>query len=205
MDNDPSAWVDVAFQLASGQLLVTGMGATPRTLADYSYIGALDATKGATFGVDISGQASTGDIAPGATTGIGQISYPNTGVVSAGGSFILVASLTYTAQATCQNIATALGFVAGDFSGISGPGAVDIRVNLRITKNGSTYSSGIYSFGSQPGAGSGRVLGTFPFEQAFPVNAGDVVTIELLGQAPDGIFSTAIVYAGTIKAEEIKR
>lgn len=204
VDNDVNAWVDVAFQLASGQLLVTGMGATPRSLADYSYVGDLDATRGATFGVNISGQAQTSDIAAGAATQIAQVSYPNSGVVSAGGSFIPVATLTYTASATATNIATALGFLAGDFSGISG-GSVDIRANMRIRLNGFTVTSDVYSFPSAPGASSGRVTGTFPFERAFSVSAGDVVEIQLLGQAPDSAFSSATIYAGTIKAEEIKR
>jgi len=39
-----NSWVDVAFMLLAGNLIVTGSGATPRTLADYSYTGSLDAT-----------------------------------------------------------------------------------------------------------------------------------------------------------------
>ena len=42
--NDPNAWIDVAFMLKGGNLIVTGSSATPRTLADYSYVGTLDAT-----------------------------------------------------------------------------------------------------------------------------------------------------------------
>lgn len=44
VSSDPNAWVDVSFQLASGQLIVTGSGATPRTLRDYAYTGDLNAT-----------------------------------------------------------------------------------------------------------------------------------------------------------------
>jgi hypothetical protein len=53
-DNDANAWCDVTFQLKSGNLIVTGMGATPRTLADYSYTGDLDATKGADWNTNLS-------------------------------------------------------------------------------------------------------------------------------------------------------
>lgn len=45
VDNDTNAWVDVAFLLRNGNLIVSGNAATPRTLADYSYTGNLDATK----------------------------------------------------------------------------------------------------------------------------------------------------------------
>lgn len=65
---DPNAWCDVAFQTRKGSLIVTGTGATPRSLADYSYTGDLDATHGATFGVNVFGQAATSHIAPGAAT-----------------------------------------------------------------------------------------------------------------------------------------
>lgn len=44
---DPNAWVDVTFQLKNGNLIVTGAGATPRSLADYSYTGSLNATSDA--------------------------------------------------------------------------------------------------------------------------------------------------------------
>lgn len=42
---DTNAWVDVGFLLRNGNLIVSGTGATPRTLADYSYTGNLEATK----------------------------------------------------------------------------------------------------------------------------------------------------------------
>jgi hypothetical protein len=44
IDADTNAWCDVAFQIQNGALNVTGSGATPRTLRDYSYTGTLDAT-----------------------------------------------------------------------------------------------------------------------------------------------------------------
>jgi hypothetical protein len=56
VDNDTSAWCDVAFQLQNGNLIVTGAGSTPRTLADYSYVGDLDATRGAPAGTLVAGQ-----------------------------------------------------------------------------------------------------------------------------------------------------
>jgi hypothetical protein len=45
VDNDTQAWTDVAFQLINGRLIVSGTGARPRTLADYGYTGALNATR----------------------------------------------------------------------------------------------------------------------------------------------------------------
>lgn len=45
VDNDTNAWTDIAFAIdAQGKLLVTGSSATPRSLADYSYTGDLNAT-----------------------------------------------------------------------------------------------------------------------------------------------------------------
>lgn len=56
IDNDPNAWTEMSFMVTSaGALIVTG-AATPRTLADYSYVGDLDATNGATLGVNVGGQ-----------------------------------------------------------------------------------------------------------------------------------------------------
>jgi predicted phage tail protein len=54
VDADVNAWCDVAFEVLSGNLIITGMGATPRTLADYSYTGDLNATS------DLSLVASSG-------------------------------------------------------------------------------------------------------------------------------------------------
>lgn len=42
--DDPAAFVDVAFELKGGNMIVTGAGGGPRTLGDYGYTGALDAT-----------------------------------------------------------------------------------------------------------------------------------------------------------------
>jgi len=65
---DTNAWCDVSFYVYNGQLVISGTTATPRTLADYSYSGDLDATNGATFGTNISGTAQTSDIAEEAAT-----------------------------------------------------------------------------------------------------------------------------------------
>lgn len=43
--SDPDAWCDVAFQVLNGNVIVSGTGATPRTLSDYSYTGDLAATR----------------------------------------------------------------------------------------------------------------------------------------------------------------
>lgn len=42
--DDPAAFVDVAFELRGGNLIVTGSGSSGNSLADYGYIGTLDAT-----------------------------------------------------------------------------------------------------------------------------------------------------------------
>jgi hypothetical protein len=51
---DPNAWVDMSFTLNNGSLVV-GNNYTPRSLADYSYFGDLDATKGAPAGTLVGG------------------------------------------------------------------------------------------------------------------------------------------------------
>lgn len=53
--NDPNAWCEMSITLANGAFTVSA-GYTPRSLVDYGYVGALDATKGATLGVDVGGQ-----------------------------------------------------------------------------------------------------------------------------------------------------
>jgi predicted phage tail protein len=58
VDSDTNAWCDVAFALNNGNLLITGSGATPRSLADYSYTGDLNATSDVQLtgrGVKVSG------------------------------------------------------------------------------------------------------------------------------------------------------
>jgi hypothetical protein len=47
--NDTNAWCEVTFQLHSGNFIISGNSATPRTLADYSYTGDLNATSDLTL------------------------------------------------------------------------------------------------------------------------------------------------------------
>lgn len=68
IDSDPDAWVDMSFQVIANNLVGVTANYTPRTLADYSYTGDLNATYGAIFGTNISGTASTGDIGSTAIT-----------------------------------------------------------------------------------------------------------------------------------------
>ena len=91
---DTNAWTDAAFTLKNGQLIVSGTSATPRSLADYEYTGDLDATKGATFGKDINGQARTEDIEPGA---LSAYAFANASAAAA-------ASVTWTTILTCEEI-----------------------------------------------------------------------------------------------------
>lgn len=59
--SDTNAWCDVAFTVQSGNLIVSGTSATPRTLADYSYTGSLDADRTAIN--TAAGIAGQGDLA----------------------------------------------------------------------------------------------------------------------------------------------
>jgi hypothetical protein len=54
--DDPNAWCDLTFTLQGSALSVSGANTGVKTLADYGYIGALNATAGATWGVDLSGK-----------------------------------------------------------------------------------------------------------------------------------------------------
>jgi hypothetical protein len=53
--SDTNAWCDIVFQLQNGNLVVSGTNSTPRTLADYSYVGDLNATNGAPTGTYVGG------------------------------------------------------------------------------------------------------------------------------------------------------
>jgi hypothetical protein len=61
-DNSSSAWVDTTFSLLNGNVNVSGATATPRALSDYGYTGDLNATNGATFGVNIGGQITPANV-----------------------------------------------------------------------------------------------------------------------------------------------
>jgi len=57
-----STFCDVTFSLQAGNLIITGAGATPRTLADYAYTGSLDATSDLTLiarGVVLAGNSAS--------------------------------------------------------------------------------------------------------------------------------------------------
>jgi hypothetical protein len=62
VDNDTNAWCDAAFQVQNGNLIVSGTSATPRTLADYSYTGDLNASSDilltASSGIALTGNAA---------------------------------------------------------------------------------------------------------------------------------------------------
>lgn len=55
VDDDPNAWCDIAFNVVSGSLLGVSSSYTPKTLTDYGYTGALDATRGAPAGTTVGG------------------------------------------------------------------------------------------------------------------------------------------------------
>lgn len=59
VDSDPNAWVDIGFGIVNGILTGVSVSYRPRTLADYSYTGDLNATVGATLGTNVSGQITS--------------------------------------------------------------------------------------------------------------------------------------------------
>jgi hypothetical protein len=63
IDDDPNAWVDIAFQLVSGNLVGVTANFTPRTLLDYGYTGSLDATRNTvTYSASAPSSPADGDI-----------------------------------------------------------------------------------------------------------------------------------------------
>lgn len=92
-----NAWCDVSFLLtASGQLIISGTSATPRTLADYSYSGALDATRNnVTYSATSPSAPANGDV------WVDTSAVPNTTRVRVSGVWQIGANLTTdTAQLT---------------------------------------------------------------------------------------------------------
>lgn len=55
VDNDTNGWCDMGFAIVNSMLTGVSTSYTPRTLTDYSYIGDLDATKGAPSGTNVAG------------------------------------------------------------------------------------------------------------------------------------------------------
>jgi hypothetical protein len=66
---------------------------------------------GATFGVNISGQATTADIALNAVSDVASVQAATVSVFTTGATNVQVASLTYTAPVACDVLLTATGFV----------------------------------------------------------------------------------------------
>lgn len=128
IDNDPYAWCDLSFGVVGG--LLTGVSGTytPRSLADYLYVGDLDATKGATFGVNVNGLAQSSNIAPGAATSVfvdADAAVSVDGVTgSPYGSITIVNALVFTPDASGDALVTVSG---GGFhiAGALAPGSPD--------------------------------------------------------------------------------
>lgn len=53
--NDTNAWVDMGFNIVNGTLTGVSANYTPKTLSDYGYVGDMNATNGATLGVNVGG------------------------------------------------------------------------------------------------------------------------------------------------------
>lgn len=63
--DDPNAWCELSFQLFAGALNVTGSNSGARSLVDYGYVGALDATNGAPAGSLVAGDPAQSVVRPG--------------------------------------------------------------------------------------------------------------------------------------------
>jgi hypothetical protein len=108
--NDTNAWCDLGFYLLNGNLIVSGSSFTPKTLADYSYTGDLNASYGAPSGSMVGGteagllasRAANGDAAYNgindATTGLAQRLRANAANVLAGGAGLTAGTLTYNSS-----------------------------------------------------------------------------------------------------------
>lgn len=59
VDGDTNAWIDVGFSLRGGNIVGVNAAYTPRTLADYSYTGDLNATYGAQLGSTLKDSGGT--------------------------------------------------------------------------------------------------------------------------------------------------
>jgi hypothetical protein len=112
-DNDAFSWCDLSFSLAGGVITGVSGSYTPRSLADYLYVGDLNATNGATFGVNISGLAQASNIAPGAATSV--IVDADSSVVVDGvtgspyGSITVINSLVFVPDASGDALVTVSG------------------------------------------------------------------------------------------------
>lgn len=135
--SDTNAWCDVAFTLQSGQLIVSGNAATPRTLADYSYVGSLSATDGAAFGVNIGGQITAGNAST--YVGGGAIGTPQ---LASGAVTQVVTATTEAVTPPDSNNSTSKTTTV-TLGGITMSAAGDGKVMLLL--NGNPYSQA-YSF-----------------------------------------------------------
>jgi hypothetical protein len=158
---DTNAWCDVAFSLQNGNLTVTGSASTPRTLADYSYIGDLDATKGAPTGTYVGGtlaqyvetNAANGQSAftsiSDASTGLATKLAGNARNVLAGAAGMAVGSLTWDA----------LGNISGGYGlGLTSKGLIGVNslgnATFSIDVNGNATFAGALSAATGTFAGN---------------------------------------------------
>lgn len=130
VDGDTSAWCDVAFTLQAGQLIVTGTTAVPRTLADHGYSGDLDATNGATFGINIAGQATSADIAANAVSALTSAYTAANLSMPTEAALYTVQTLNYQSSNAANEVALNGGFILNVSGGGSGAGTVEVRLRL---------------------------------------------------------------------------
>ena len=167
IDDDPNAWCEVAFQIVSGQLIVSGNGATPRTLADYAYVGDLNATYGAQFGVNISGQAQTGDIAPGSVTAT---LISRTAEFDCFGSRFVAVSLRYTADYASRVLVTTSG-VVDQFIPLGQMSTFAKLTNYALAPNGGTFEQ----VARNADTGSPYATGSLSFADSYDISAGETM------------------------------
>lgn len=184
INNDPNAWVDVSFLVtAQGQLLVSGNRSVPRTLADYSYVGDLDATKGAVFGVNISGLAQTSDLAPNAATVPFFARVTSQTVISSPGETTI---LTGSGDTGGNPLSVDFGF---DMTLAGGLADTQHVGTLRIYVNGSPYRTVQRKTGT---ATSGRYIESGTIYLASPGTGSITITVTA-EPANEGSGSTSVV------------
>ena len=197
VDNDVDAWVDVAFQITEqGHLLVTGTGATPRTLADYAagalaYLSTVD----------------TDEIAAGAATAVYSGSNSNinvtgnTGVPT--GDFTDLVSYTFTPSVTCEVLVTVEGsaeIVTPASGALADYASFTTRLIANSTTLGTTFN---YAVDDKIGYSSSIRVG-ISRAQSFSATGGVSYTVKVQGQQLTNLVTTTVTDIN-LRIEEIRR
>lgn len=156
---DPNAWVDMSFSVINGNLTGVSTSSTPKSLSDYGYVGALDATAGATWGINVSSvptNLSTASAAPSVSVLNNAIALAADGTLTGGGASAQVSltSIPGTLQTTHLGAFT-MAASSSITAGTSGNGVVLDATNKRI----SIFSTGVERIRLGYGVGVGAAYG----------------------------------------------